>query len=76
MRQLMFGTLAGLMLLSGVLLWLNCIAQVPKQAQIAFCSDRDGDFEIYTMESNGGHLRKLTTILHGMGIQNGLPVVR
>jgi len=39
------------------------VGQDQKQAQIAFCSDRDGDFEIYTVDTEGGNLHKLTNNL-------------
>ena len=32
----------------------------PDNAQIAFMSDRDGDWEIYVMDADGGNLRQLT----------------
>ena len=32
----------------------------PDGTQIAFASDRDGDFEIYTMRSDGTDVRQLT----------------
>ncbi len=62
MRKFIFITLAGLILLTGILLLLDVLAEVPIQSQIAFCSDRDGDFEIYTMDPAGGNLHKLQTI--------------
>ena len=36
------------------------IIVVDAQAQIAFSSDRDGDNEIYVMDTDGGNLRRLT----------------
>lgn len=60
MRQLIFMTLASLMLLSGIGLKLDVIAQIPKQSQIAFCSDRDGDFDIYTMDADGRNQWRVT----------------
>jgi Tol biopolymer transport system component len=32
----------------------------PDGRQIAFASSRDGDFEIYVMDADGGHVRRLT----------------
>ena len=48
--------LAGVTLLSLTLL----IVCVDVQAQIAFVSDRDGNYEIYVMDTDGGNLRRLT----------------
>jgi len=35
-------------------------AQAPKQAQIAFDSNRDGNYEIYVMDSDGNNTQRLT----------------
>lgn len=42
------------------MLLINLQAQAPEQARIAFSSDRDGNFELYTMDLDGGDLRRLT----------------
>ena len=42
-----------ILLLSGVVLLLNVRAQAPEKAQIAFISDRDGNFEIYVVDAGG-----------------------
>ena len=53
--------LAHLFLASVVVLGLMLLTVcVDAQAQIAFYSDRDGNFEIYVMDANGGNQRKLT----------------
>jgi len=39
---------------------MNAPAQAPKQAQIIFNSNRDGNFEIYAMNTSGNNLRRLT----------------
>ena len=41
----------------GLTLLMVC---VDAQAQIAFSSNRDGNFEIYVMDDDGGNLRRLT----------------
>ena len=48
--------LAGVTFLSLTLL----IVCVDVQARIAFVSDRDGNYEIYVMDTDGGNLRRLT----------------
>ena len=40
-------------LLSTLMLSVNVEAQVPRKAQIAFTSSRDGNLEIYTMNADG-----------------------
>jgi dipeptidyl aminopeptidase/acylaminoacyl peptidase len=47
-------------LLLGVLLSVNVWAQAPQKAQIAFYSDRDGNYEIYVMDADGNNQRNLT----------------
>ena len=47
-------------LLSTLVLSVNIEAQVPRKAQIAFVSDRDGNSEIYVMDTNGKNQRNLT----------------
>ena len=42
---------------------INVWAQVPKKAQIAFTSSRDGNLEIYTMDADGRNVRNLTNHL-------------
>jgi len=39
---------------------LIALAQAPKKAQIAFSSDRDGNYEIYVMDADGQNQRRLT----------------
>ena len=52
--------LACMILLSTVVLLIGVWAQVPQQSQIAFHSDRDGNYEVYVMDANGGNPRNLT----------------
>ena len=47
-------------LLSTLVLSVNIEAQVPRKAQIAFVSDRDGNGEIYLMDTDGKNQRNLT----------------
>jgi Tol biopolymer transport system component len=47
-------------LLGAVVTLINVRAQAPKQAQILFTSDRDGNFEIYVMDADGKNQRRLT----------------
>ena len=49
-----------LLLSGGVLLLVSVWAQAPQQAQIAFNSDRDGNWEIYVMDVDGNNQRRLT----------------
>ena len=49
-----------MILLSGVVLLINVMAQAPKQAQISFHSNRDGNYEIYVMDADGKNQRNLT----------------
>ena len=46
--------------LSGAVLLMNVRAQSPQQAQIVFTSDRDGNREIYVMDTDGENPRRLT----------------
>jgi hypothetical protein len=39
---------------------INIRAQAPEQAQIAFYSSRDGNYEICVMDADGGNPRNLT----------------
>ncbi len=40
---------------------LVCVqAKVPEQAQIAFSTTRDGNYEVYVMDEDGGNPRNLT----------------
>ena len=44
-----------------ILFYSDCsIVASPAQDRIAFTSDRDGDYEIYTIRSNGTDLKRLT----------------
>ena len=47
-------------LLSFLILSVNVEAQAPRKAQIAFVSDRDGNAEIYVMNTDGKNQRNLT----------------
>jgi Tol biopolymer transport system component len=58
--RLAYITLACVLLLSSVVLWVNVRAQAPQQAQIAFASERDGNPEIYVMDADGKNPRNLT----------------
>ena len=49
----------GCLLLSGGIL-VSVWAQAPQKAQIAFSSDRDGNWEIYVMDTDGKNQRRLT----------------
>ena len=51
--------------LSEGILLINVWAQVPTKAQIAFHSDRDGNFEIYVMDADGKNQRNLTNHPYG-----------
>ena len=49
------------LVLAGVVLGLTpLIVVVDAQARIAFSSDRDGNWEIYVMDADGGNQRRLT----------------
>ena len=50
-------------LLSTLIVSVNVEAQVPRKAQIAFTSSRDGNLEIYTMDADGRNVRNLTNHL-------------
>ena len=53
--------LAHLILVGAVVLGtMPLMVVVDAQAQIAFVSDRDGNFEIYVMDADGGNQRRLT----------------
>ena len=60
MRRLMFGMLAVVMLLGGVVALISVRAQASKQSQIAFNSQRDGNREVYVMDVDGNNQRNLT----------------
>ena len=47
-------------LLNTLVLSVNVEAQAPRKAQIAFVSDRDGNGEIYVMDTDGKNQRNLT----------------
>ena len=54
--------LAHLILAGVVVLGLTpLMVDAAPQAQIAFSSDRDGNFEIYVMDADGKNQRRLTT---------------
>ena len=58
-------SLAHLILASVVVLGLTpLMLAVDAQGQIAFTSNRDGDYEIYVMDINGGNPQKLTNHPH------------
>ena len=59
-HKLVYVVLTCMLLLGGVVLFINVRAQVPKQAQIAFQSDRHGKDEIYVMDADGKNPRRLT----------------
>ena len=42
-----------MLLLGGIVSFINVRAQVPQQAQIVFHSNRDGNYEIYVMDADG-----------------------
>jgi len=58
--KLAYIALSCVLLLSGVVLLINVLAQAPKRAQIVFMSERDGDREIYVMDTNGKNQRNIT----------------
>ena len=62
-------------LLSTLVLSVNIEAQVPRKAQIAFVSGRDGNSEIYVMDTNGKNQRNLTTIQRGVVNHRGRLIV-
>ena len=54
-------TLAHFILVGGIVFGVTLLMVcVEAQAQIVFYSDRDGNFEIYVMDANGGNQRRLT----------------
>ena len=59
-HKLVYIVLSCVLLVSGVVLFINVRAQAPKQAQIAFHSNRDGNCEIYVMDADGKNQRNLT----------------
>lgn len=65
--RLAYMALACVLLLSGVVLLINVRAQAPRQAQIVFSSDRDGNSEIYVMDVDGKNQRRLTNNPAGNG---------
>ena len=60
-KKLVYIVLSCVLLLSGVVLLINVWAQVPKQAQIVFSSNRDSRYwDIYIMDADGKNPRRLT----------------
>ncbi len=60
-KKLVYIALSCVLLLNGVVLLINVRAQVPKQAQIVFSSNRDSRYwDIYVMDSDGKNPRRLT----------------
>jgi len=59
-HKLVYIVLSCVLLVSGIVLLVNVRAQAPKQAQIAFQSDRDGNCEIYAMDADGKNLHNIT----------------
>jgi len=59
-HRLAYIALGCVLLSSGILLFTNLRAQTPKQAQIAFVSNRDGNNEIYVMDADVKNQRNLT----------------
>ena len=53
-------TLIFIILLTAAVLLINVYAQVPPRGQIAFTSNRDGNPEVYFMDTEGKNLRNLT----------------
>jgi len=53
-----FGVLFGLW--SGFTLFMDVQAQIPRRPQIAFTSERDGNYEIYVMDADGSNQINLT----------------
>lgn len=52
--------IASFALLIGIVSLINVGAQAPQMAQIAFVSSRDGNSEIYVMDTDGKNQRNLT----------------
>jgi Tol biopolymer transport system component len=59
-QRLLYIVLSCLLILSGVVLLINVPAQAPEQAQITFQSDRDGNWEIYAIDTDGRNPLRLT----------------
>jgi len=59
-QKLVYAVLCLVLLLGSVVLLINVRAQEPQQAQIAFQSDRDGNYEIYIMDADGKNPRNIT----------------
>ncbi|HIE30347.1 TPA: hypothetical protein EYP66_24065 [Candidatus Poribacteria bacterium] len=59
-QKLAYIALSCVPLFFDVVLKINVQAQALKQAQIAFISDRDGNYEIYVMDASGKNQRNLT----------------
>jgi Tol biopolymer transport system component len=51
----------------------NFPSRSPKGDRIAFTSDRDGDYEIYTIRTDGSDLRRLTHSLTDDQFEDGTP---
>jgi hypothetical protein len=59
-QKLEYIAIAFVMLLSGVVLLMDTWAQALQKTQIAFDSNRDGNYEIYAMDADGKNQRNLT----------------
>ena len=68
--------LARMILASVVVLGLTLLTvDVDAQARIAFMSNRDGNFEIYVMDADGGNQQRLTENRVMTGFPHGHPTV-
>lgn len=59
-KRLLWLIFIGIIVFSNIALLSNVWTQIPKKAQIAFTSSRDGNLEIYVMEADGRNVRNLT----------------
>jgi Tol biopolymer transport system component len=60
-RKLVLVASGHVLLLSSIVLLISVPAQAPKQAQIVFHSNRDGNYEIYVMDVDGQNQCNLTS---------------